>query len=642
MLAAPAAAVSLAYLNARWSFENDWRTISGLARSRRKTVSLEKKDKINAFYVLEEYATSPKTADQPFLVCQSQSWTFKQTYDMALRYAGWLHDTYHIKPKEIVAIDFMNCPPFIFLTLALWALGATPAFINYNLTSTPLIHCVRASTARLLLVDPEVRSAISPEVLSALGSPTFRSGSNGGPTELVFLEKGFQTSLPYYPAYRAPNEVRNGTTRKERAVLIYTSGTTGLPKPANVAWNRLIMGGAFGGNWLGLRPCNSSNPDRFYTCMPLYHSSGFVLGFCASLINANTFVLGHRFSTKTFWHDVREGKATVIQYVGETLRYLLAAPPLTDPKSPGRSLDKENNVRMAFGNGLRPDVWDKFKQRFGVETIAEFYASTEGSGGCWNYSSNSFASGAIGRTGTILELFLSREVAVLKHDHETELPYRNPSTGFCEKVPRGTPGEVLYALDSKDIEEKYQGYFNNEEASEKKILRDVLKKDDAWFRTGDLVRWDNEGRWYFVDRIGDTFRWKSENVSTNEVSEVLGQYSQVLEANVYGVQLPGHDGRAGCAAVILDTTEPTAKDLESLAMLAINSLPRYAVPIFLRSVREVQATGNNKQQKHVLRTQGVDPDQIPVEDKIYWLQNGTYVPFERKDWNGLNAGKVRL
>jgi acyl-CoA synthetase (AMP-forming)/AMP-acid ligase II len=592
--------------------------------------------------VLEEHAKSNKTADKTFLVYQSRSWTFKKTYEMVLRYAGWLHNTYHIEPKEIIAIDFMNCPQFIFLTLALWSLGALPAFINYNLTSTPLIHSIRSSTARLLVVDPEVRSAISPEVLSALTSPTFRSGTSGGPTELVFLEKDFETSLSYHPTYRAPDEVRSSTTANDRAVLIYTSGTTGLPKPAIVSWSRLMVGCIFGGSWLDLRPCTSPKPDRYYTCMPLYHSSAFILGFCVCLLRPNTLVLGHRFSTKTFWHDVRESNATVIQYVGETLRYLLAAPSIVDPANPGRNLDKDHNVRVAFGNGLRLDVWDKFKQRFGIETIAELYAATEGAGGCWNYSSNSFASGAVGRTGAFLDLIIGREVTLVKHDFTTELPYRNPITGFCEKTPRGTPGEALYALDANNIVEKYQGYLNNDEATEKKILRNVLKKGDAWFRTGDLVRWDKEGRWYFVDRIGDTFRWKSENVSTNEVGEVLGHHSRVAEANVYGVQIPGHDGRAGCVAVLLNTAESSAEDLESLAALAINSLPKYAVPIFIRLVKEVQVTGTNKQQKHVLRTQGVDPDQIPADDKIYWLRNGTYVPFERKDWNALNVGKVRL
>ena len=234
--------------------------------------------------MLEEHAKSNKTADKTFLVYQSRSWTFKQTYEMVLRYAGWLHNTYHITPKEIIAIDFMNCPQFIFLTLALWSLGALPAFINYNLTGTPLIHSVRSSTARLLVVDPEVRSAISPEVLSALTSPTFRSGSSGGLTEIVFLEKDFETSLSYYPAYRALDEVRSGTTANDRAVLIYTSGTTGLPKPAIVSWSRLMAGCIFSGNWLDLRPCTSPKPDRYYTCMPLYHSSAFILGFCVCLL----------------------------------------------------------------------------------------------------------------------------------------------------------------------------------------------------------------------------------------------------------------------------------------------------------------------------------------------------------------------
>jgi acyl-CoA synthetase (AMP-forming)/AMP-acid ligase II len=374
----------------------------------------------------------------------------------------------------------------------------------------------------------------------------------------------------------------------------------------------------------------------------MYHSSGFILGFCASLVNANTFVLGHRFSTKTFWQEVRQGNATVIQYVGETLRYLLAAPPQPDPKSPGKTLDKDHNVRIAFGNGLRPDVWEKFKHRFGVDTVAEFYAATDGPGGFGNYSSNSFASGAIGRTGAIFELLSRRSFIIVKHDHAAELPYRDPKTGICVLAPRGTPGELLFALDPNDIEDKFQGYFSNLEATEKKILRNVFKKGDAWYRSGDLLRRDNEGRWYFVDRIGDTFRWKSENVSTNEVSEVLGRHPQVLEANVYGVEIPAHDGRAGCAAVLLDTAEPSPKDLESLAILALNNLTKYAVPIFLRLVREVPATGNNKQQKHVLRTQGVDPDQLPPDDKMYWLKNGTFVPFERKDWNDLNAGRVRL
>ena len=378
--------------------------------------------------------------------------------------------------------------------------------------------------------------------------------------------------------------------------------------------------------------------------MPLYHSSAALLGFCTCLIGGSTFVLGHKFSTKLFWPDVRASKATVIQYVGETCRYLLAAPPQIDPAT-GENLDRKHNVRIAFGNGLRPDVWNRFKDRFGIGTIAEFYAATESPSGCWNLSSNDFSAGAIGRNGLLSKLFLSPEIAIVELDWETETPRRFPQTqNFCRRVPRGEPGELLYLLDAKHVEKKFQGYFQNSQASADKILRDVLVKGDAWFRTGDIVRWDAEGRWYFCDRIGDTMRWKSENISTNEVSEALGSHPAVHEANVYGVALPNHDGRAGCAAVVLDGG-PTHATLDGVAAVARQRLPKHAVPLFLRVMRETRATGNNKQQKHVLRQQGVEPERVRedgAQDRVFWLRNGRYVPMGDDDWEGIKKGKVRL
>ena len=248
--------------------------------------------------------------------------------------------------------------------------------------------------------------------------------------------------------------------------------------------------------------------------MPLYHSSASILALSTALMGGRTIAIGHKFSTKTFWKDVRESKATLIQYVGETCRYLLSAPPEIDPNT-GENLDKKNSVRLAVGNGLRPDVWNRFKERFGIEAIVEFYAATEGTSGSWNHSRNDFAAGAIGRNGTIARLALGSTLAIVELDYETEEPWRDPKTGFCKKVATGEPGELLYRVDPKDIGGKFQGYFGNKSASQKKILRDVLVKGDAFFRTGDLVRWDAEGRWYFNDRLGDTFRWKGENVSTS-------------------------------------------------------------------------------------------------------------------------------
>ena len=337
-----------------------------------------------------------------------------------------------------------------------------------------------------------------------------------------------------------------------------------------------------------------------------------------------------------------ETKATVIQYVGETLRYLLAAPPSPDDKT-------KHNVRMAFGNGLRADVWDKFRNRFGVDTIAEFYGATEGVGGTFSFSRNTFSSGAMGQMGALSSLISSRRTKVVQVDWDTEAPYRDPKTGFCVALPKGQIGELITLLEAEDISARFQGYHNNPEASSKKILLDVFSKGDAWYRTGDVIRIDSENRIYFSDRIGDTFRWKSENVSTAEVGDVLGHHRLVLEANVYGVQVPGHEGRAGCAAVLLTpesllpSGEVKEDILESLATWCMNSLPKYSVPLFLRIVKEVVATGNNKQQKTGLRKEGIDPNLI-TSDRMYWLKPGSmkYEPFGRAEWDGLGARKVKL
>lgn len=373
--------------------------------------------------------------------------------------------------------------------------------------------------------------------------------------------------------------------------------------------------------------------------MPLYHSSAAVLGVCTVLNAGTTVHIGKKFSTKTFWQDCRSSKATIIQYVGEICRYLLAAPPEVDPNT-GENLDKANSIRLAFGNGLRPDVWNRFKERFNIEAITEFYSATESSASTWNYSKNDFSRGAIGRHGTIGRLFLARTWAPVLLDWETENPRRDPVTGFCSRAKPGEPGEMLFKLDENDITRGFQGYYKNAESTHKKVLRNVFVKGDAYFRTGDMMIWDAEGRLFFNDRIGDTFRWKSENVSTSEVSEALGTHPAVHEANVYGVGLPHHDGRAGCATIVL-AEEPHDRLLSSLADHARKALPHFAVPLFLRLTKNVQMTGTYKQQKHVLRTQGVDPAKTG-DDDLFWLKGGTYVKFTPKDWEELNGGRVKL
>ena len=307
-------------------------------------------------------------------------------------------------------------------------------------------------------------------------------------------------------------------------------------------------------------------------------------------------------------------------------------------------------MRTAFGNGMKREVWAKFKERFGIVQVSEFYAATEGSSALFNRSRNSFSEGAVGMSGALFSRLSGRKNVILKMDEDMEMPIRDPKTGLCVRVRPGEPGELVFRLNEKKIEAGFQGYYGNDAATNKKILRDVLKKGDAYFSTGDVMKKDNEGRWLFCDRIGDTYRWKSENVSTAEVAEVLGKIDKISEANVYGVQVPGHDGRAGCAALVLhDDLSITEALLRELASEASKNLPRYAVPIFLRVLSKETAkanrTGTNKQQKHNFRSEGIDPDIVRHKgDILFWLPPGSqeYRKYGPEDWKALKSGQVKL
>ncbi|KAL2139425.1 hypothetical protein VTI28DRAFT_5239 [Corynascus sepedonium] len=624
---AAGALAGAAYVNARFSLAHDslffrifGSTLFRLFRARRG-------NRINVFYVLEERALDKQVRGRPFVLFEGRSFTYAETYERALRYGAWLRERHGVREGDVVALDYQNSEMFVFLWFALWAVGAKPAFINHNLQGAALTHCLRASTARLAIVDPRVAESVTDEVRQELS----------GPMEFVVFTPEVDAEAQKQEPVRYPDAVRTEDEPTNMAILIYTSGTTGMPKPAIMSWAKIYMAAN-----ISAKGVAATQSDVFYTCMPLYHSAASCLAVCSALFVGATAAIGRKFSTKTFWKEVRETKATIIQYVGETCRYLTVAPPEMDPVT-GENLDKKHSVRAAMGNGLRPDVWDRFKERFGIDTIYEIYAATEGAAGFWNVSRNSFSKGAIGRFGVLSGAVSSIRSALVLVDNETELPWRDPKTGFCRRVKTGEPGEFIVNLPADDIKKRFQGYYGNEAATNSKIMRDVFKKGDAWFRSGDVLQWDSDGRVYFNDRIGDTFRWKSENVSTTEVAQVLGLHAAVQEANVYGVQLPNHDGRAGCVAIVLDAPQVNAQVLASLAAHAREQLPRYAVPVFLRLVKEVgmQSTGTNKQQKHTLRQQGVDPSKVQ-DDALFWLKDGTYVPFTQTDWESLQEGMVKL
>lgn len=625
-LALPAIAAGAMYMNAKHNIGQDAHLLKAYFSALIRTRVRERKDRLSLFYILEERAHDKKYADKTYLIFEGARWTYKQVYDIALSYGTFFKNEYGVQAKDIVAVDFGNSEQFIFVWLGLWAIGARPAFLNYNLTGKPLQHCIKVSTTKLVLVDPQFEHIVNEEGFQA-ELPGIRFET---------LTEVLQAKAVTTPPVRVPDADRSTPRASDMSLLIYTSGTTGLPKPAVVSWLKCIISSVFPNTYQRF-----TSKDTFYTSMPLYHSAGSLLGCMNTLGAGGAICIGRKFSTKLFWPEVRAAEATIIQYVGETCRYLLAAAPLLGPN--GEDLDKDNKVRVAFGNGLRPDIWNKFKERFDIPEICEFYAATEGAGGAWNLSRNDFTKAAIGKTGTIASFLMNKSSAIVEVDIVTEEPLRL-ANGFCRQVPVGAPGELLHMLDAADIEAKFQGYFNSPGATNSKILRNVLTKDDAWFRTGDVVSRDSEGRTFFVDRIGDTFRWKSENVSTNEVSEVLGYHPSVLEANVYGVELPHHDGRAGCAAVVL--SEGISEALMEGLATHVNLLPKFAQPIFLRITKGGPVTGTNKQQKHVLRKEGVDLEAVRSgdqhEDQLYWLQNGKYVPFTDSDLERLRGGGVKL
>ncbi|KAG8630941.1 hypothetical protein KVT40_000081 [Elsinoe batatas] len=640
-LSLPLAVSSLAYLNAKTNFTQDAGLLKNMVVGAIKTLRACKHGRVNMFYNLEEHALSSKKANHPFLVVPPQlpkdvisssveevkslkgeEWTYREAYDIVLKYAQWLKEEHGIKKYDIVALDCGNKPVFVFVWFALWSLGARPAFINTSLRGESFLHCVKTSSSKLLIVEDDLKDTLTSEVTSELSKLNVPS---------VILDSTLHSHVLTLKGHRACDDCRSGIEPTDMAMLIFTSGTTGLPKPAVLTWKR------YHGTTHSIYPhLEFRSTERYYTALPLYHSSASMLGLGPVLASGTTLILSPHFSPRTFFPSLVATRATSVQYIGEMCRYLLTSPPTP--------FDTAHTVERFFGNGIRPDVWLPFKSRFAIPQIAEFYGATESPASTFIKSRNNFGEGAIGRRGLLVSLLTGSQSILVRHDVETGEPVRDATTGLCVRCAPDEPGELLGWVDPANIKEKFAGYWGDEAAGQNKILRDVLKKGDAYFRTGDLIRTDKEGRSFFVDRVGDTFRWKGENVSTGEVEKVLAGAEGVGEVVVYGVQLPGHDGRAGCAAVLFKGEgEVSDATLEKLGAYVKERLPRFAWPLFLRRVKGLDTTGTSKYQKQGLRTQGVDPAKTG-SDEVWWLQGGTggYRRFGDKEWKGVVAGQTRL
>jgi fatty-acyl-CoA synthase len=379
--------------------------------------------------------------------------------------------------------------------------------------------------------------------------------------------------------------VRQDMQARDTALLIFTSGTTGMPKAARITHVRaqLYMRGFAGST--DARPS-----DRIYVSLPLYHATGGLCALGAALLNGGSVVLRKRFSASHFWDEVVAEHCTMFVYIGELCRYLVNQPPSEN--------EIRHKIRLAFGNGLRPDIWPVMKSRFRIPEILEFYGSTEGNVSMFNFDGRE---GAIGRAPKWLRRRFN--IRLVQFDVEGEKPIRGPD-GFCIETAPGQIGECIGKIGG-DARGEYSGYVDKA-ASEKKVLRDVFEKGDAWFATGDLMKQDADGYLYFVDRIGDTYRWKGENVSTNEVAERLQAAPGVQEANVYGVMVEGAEGRAGMAALVVSPEF----DIKAFGQHVTHELPAYAQPLFVRILPALETTGTFKQRKMDLIADGYDPTKI--------------------------------
>ncbi|XP_003266955.2 very long-chain acyl-CoA synthetase isoform X2 [Nomascus leucogenys] len=503
-----------------------------------------------------------RTPHKPFLLFRDETLTYAQVDRRSNQVARALHDHLGLRQGDCVALFMGNEPAYVWLWLGLVKLGCAMACLNYNIRAKSLLHCFQCCGAKVLLASPELQAAVE-EILPSLKkddvSIYYVSRTSNTDGIDSFLDKVDEVSTE-----PIPESWRSEVTFSTPALYIYTSGTTGA-----------------------------------------------------------TLALRTKFSASQFWDDCRKYNVTVIQYIGELLRYLC--------NSPQQPNDRDHKVRLALGNGLREDVWRQFVKRFGDICIYEFYAATEGNIGFMNYARKV---GAVGRVNYLQKKIITYDL--IKYDVEKDEPVRDEN-GYCVRVPKGEVGLLVCKITQLT---PFNGYAGAKAQTEKKKLRDVFKKGDLYFNSGDLLMVDDENFIYFHDRVGDTFRWKGENVATTEVADIVGLVDFVQEVNVYGVHVPDHEGRIGMASIKMK--ENHEFDGKKLFQHIADYLPTYARPRFLRIQDTIEITGTFKHRKVTLVEEGFNP--AIIKDALYFLDDTAkmYVPMTEDIYNAISAKTLKL
>jgi fatty-acyl-CoA synthase len=560
--------------------------------------------------VVEDWAR--RAPDRPCLISEIETFSYRTLAERINRYARWALSA-GIEAGDTVCLMMPSRPDYIAAWLGITKVGGVVALINSKLVGLSLSHCINVADADHVILAGDLAAVFETALPHLKRVPKiWIHGGNGN-------EASIDAALEKMDVSPLSSVERRGVTINDRALLIYTSGTTGLPKAASVSHRRILN---WGGWFAGLT--GASPEDRLYDCLPVYHSVGGIVAPCSMLTAGASVVLSDKFSVGRFWQDIVRWDCTLFQYIGELCRYLL--------KAPSSEFETRHRLRLACGNGLRGDVWEAFQTRFAIPQILEFYAATEGNFSLYNVEGRP---GAIGRIPPLLAHRFP--AAIVRLDMDAGIPVRTED-GLCIPCARGEAGEAIGRIGSADDGGgRFEGYTDAGE-TEKKILRNVLAPGDAWFRTGDLMKIDEGGYFHFVDRVGDTFRWKGENVATSEVNEAILDCPDVIDATTYGVVIPGADGRAGMAAIVVDDRF----DLTGFWDHISRRLPAYACPVAIRICAALDSTETFKQKKQELVREGFDP--ALVKDSLFFRdeKSGSYRPIDAACYARILGGLIRL
>jgi citronellyl-CoA synthetase len=518
---------------------------------------------------------------------------------------------------DTVSVFMENRIEFLATVIALNKMGITAALINTNLTGKPLSHCISVTQSKKCIVGEERTDPLA-SIKDDLG---LKDGE-----DFLFIKDHGQSATPNWAidlssladeqSETNPKETGDRTLG-ETALYIFTSGTTGLPKAAIMSNRRYLSSAALA----AVAGLQCTPQDTLYLCLPLYHTTGLLIGAGSAFHSGAGMFIRRKFSASKFLDEVRDNHCTCLVYIGELCRYLT--------NTNKDESDKNNPLRSMMGNGMRPDVWMDFKARFGIKRVCELYGSSEGNIAFANLLNKDCT---VGMT--------SIEHVLVKYDVDNDEIIRD-ANDLCLRADEGEPGLLLGKITEDAV---FEGYTDTS-ATEGKIIRNALEIGDSWFNTGDLMKTVDVGytlgypHYQFVDRIGDTFRWKSENVSTNEVGEIINAFDQIKFCNIYGVEIPNADGRAGMAAITLNDGV-SELDIDRFSTFVANELPSYAIPIFLRIQKDIEVTGTFKMLKGDLRKQGYDRSQFP--DPLYIMRNGekTYSILEVDYLEKVNTGQA--